>query len=487
MSKKVSRRDFAKTSVVAGADAAIPGALVAQSPVTKVANGKKAGPKQPQGGSGQQSAASAGRAAWSEGHTIPAEYYIDEKRFIKDEQYVGDHFWLIADHESRIPNPGDYFTFAFGRGESVIVLRDKASQVKAYYNVCRHRGSRLCRHEDEPPPNDARLSVKQLNSTGNTPIFRCPYHAWTYDIDGRLIAAYGMPDDFQFSENGLQPCHVRTAEGFIFLNFSRDKQPPDFESDVRGVRTIGQRYGTAGLKIGARIHYPTKANWKLALENFLECYHCGPAHRSLVTTHDWDYSISKDQKARREPEIDKWVPPDVRPGRFAPPSQQSGGQQQGGGMGQAGGESVVNQGWLMPGFLTGSLDGKPVAPLLPNFKEYTHGFREAVTSWSTGYWAAYDDYVAVARFIPRGVASTDAEIIWLVNSTAVEGKDYTVERLTALWDITMREDKWIVENNHQGITCGGGYRSGRYATHEVGRTTPGAFIKWYMTEVVRAV
>jgi Rieske 2Fe-2S family protein len=487
MSKKVSRRDFAKTSVVAGAAAAIPGALVAQSPVTKVANGKKAGPKQPQGGSGQQSAASAGRAAWSEGHTIPAEYYIDEKRFIKDEQYVGDHFWLIADHESRIPNPGDYFTFAFGRGESVIVLRDKASQVKAYYNVCRHRGSRLCRHEDEPPPNDARLSVKQLNSTGNTPIFRCPYHAWTYDIDGRLIAAYGMPDDFQFSENGLQPCHVRTAEGFIFLNFSRDKQPPDFESDVRGVRTIGQRYGTAGLKIGARIHYPTKANWKLALENFLECYHCGPAHRSLVTTHDWDYSISKDQKARREPEIDKWVPPDVRPGRFAPPSQQSGGQQQGGGMGQAGGESVVNQGWLMPGFLTGSLDGKPVAPLLPNFKEYTHGFREAVTSWSTGYWAAYDDYVAVARFIPRGVASTDAEIIWLVNSTAVEGKDYTVERLTALWDITMREDKWIVENNHQGITCGGGYRSGRYATHEVGRTTPGAFIKWYMTEVVRAV
>jgi Rieske 2Fe-2S family protein len=156
-------------------------------------------------------------------------------------------------------------------------------------------------------------------------------------------------------------------------------------------------------------------------------------------------------------------------------------------MGQSARTSVVNQGWLMPGFLTGSLDGKPVAPLLPNFKEYTHGFREAVTSWSTGYWAAYDDYVAVARFIPRGVASTDAEIIWLVNPTAVEGKDYTVERLTALWDITMREDKWIVENNHQGIACGGGYRSGRYATHEVGHWTPGAFIKWYMTEAVRAV
>jgi len=347
--------------------------------------------------------------------------------------------------------------------------------VKAYYNVCRHRGSRLCRHADEPPPNDARLSVKQLSSNGNTPIFRCPYHAWTYDIDGRLIAAYGMPSDFQFSENGLLPCHVKTAEGFIFLNFSRDKQPPDFESDVSGLRSIGQLYGTAGLKIGARIFYPTKANWKLALENFLECYHCGPAHRSLVTTHDWDYSISADQKARRAQDIDKWVPPEVRPGRAQ------------GGMGQTDATSLVNQGWLMPGFVTGSLDGKPVAPLLPNFKEYTHGFREAVTSWSTGYWAAYDDHVAVARFTPRGVASTDVEIMWLVNPTAVEGKDYTVERLTALWDVTMREDKWIVENNHQGITCGNGYRSGRYATHEVGRWTPGDFIKWYMTECVRAV
>src|SRR5262245_17463242 len=118
MGKKVSRRDFAKTSVVAGAAAAIPSALVAQSPVTKVANGKKAGPKQPQGGSGQQNAASTGGAAWHEGHTIPAEYYIDEGRYTKDEEYVGDHFWLIADHESRIPKPGDYFTFAFGRGES---------------------------------------------------------------------------------------------------------------------------------------------------------------------------------------------------------------------------------------------------------------------------------------------------------------------------------------------------------------------------------
>ena len=340
--------------------------------------------------------------------------------------------------------------------------------------------------------------MKQLGASGNTPVFRCPYHAWSYDLDGKLIAAYGMPADFAFADNGLLPCHVRTAEGFIFLNFARDKPPPDFETEANGIRGIGQRYGTAGLKIGARIQYPTNANWKLALENFLECYHCGPAHRSLVTTHDWDYSISADQKTRREQEIAKWVPPEVRPGRAPAPqaaapqgaAPQAAAPQappQGGGMGQTGSPSLANRGWLMPGYVTGSLDGKPAAPLLPNFKAYTHGFREATTSWSTGYWAAYDDHVAVARFTPRGVASTDAEIIWLVNPSARAGRDYQVDRLVALWDITMREDKWIVENNHQGIACGGGYRSGRYATHEVGRVTPGAFIAWYMKEVARAV
>lgn len=504
MSKKVSRRDFARAAVAAGAAVALPASLLAKEAGPATATGVEAGKQaaiarrritQPAQGLGYgggdiagrgnseplqdatatpQAAAATYPGGWREGYTVPAEYYIDEKHYLFDERLIAEHLWLMADHESRIPNTGDYFVFEYGRGESVIILRDKAGALKAYYNVCRHRGSRLCRHDEEPAPKDARLSVKQLSSSGNTPVFRCPYHSWTYDLDGRLVSAYGMPDDFDAAQNGLRPCHLRTAEGFIFVNFSR-QDPPDFDPAVSAMRTMCQRYGTAQLKVGARVQYPTRANWKLALENFLECYHCGPAHRSLVTTHDWDYSITAEQRARRAPEMERWVPPAVRPGNSAP------------GMGQAAAStSIVGRGFLRPGYVTGSLDGKPVAPLLPNFKEYTHGFRETITSWSTAYWAAYDDHVAVARFTPRGVAMTDAEIIWLVNPAAKEGKDYQIDRLIALWDITMREDKWIVENNHQGVMCGGGYVPGRYATHEVGRGSPGAFIKWYMTEVVTA-
>src|SRR5206468_2442007 len=83
---------------------------------------------------------------WQEGTTIPAEYYLDDRHYQNDERFITDHFWLMVDHESRIPKPGDYFVFEFGRGDSAILVRDKAGAVRAHHNVCRHRGSRVCQH-----------------------------------------------------------------------------------------------------------------------------------------------------------------------------------------------------------------------------------------------------------------------------------------------------------------------------------------------------
>ena len=465
--KTVNRRDFAKTTLAAGAAAvAFPnviGAEVAadkppaarEKPASPAAGGAKKYPK-----------------GWLEGTTIPAEYYIDPRHYQNDERFIADNLWMMADHVSRIPKPGDYFLFEFGHGDSVIVLRNGAGEVKAFHNVCRHRGSRLCRDSDDPKPGDARLSVRQLGAAGNTPVFRCPYHAWTYDLDGALIQSYRMPSDFDPGKNGLIPCHMRVAEGHIFLNLSREGQPPDFESSLEYFRKVAQQYGFAGLKAGPRRFYPIKANWKLAIENFLECYHCGPSHKNLVTTHNWDHTLSDEQQAHKNKEIEAWIAKDAR--RRAAISQ-------GMGMGGANDPSAL-EGELNPGFLTGSLDGKPVAPLLPNVKDWTHRTQIATTAWSTGYWQAYDDHVAVARFTPRDVALTDCEIFWLVHPDAVEGKDFKPDNVMALWDITIREDIWIVENNHLGITSRA-YGPGRYAGHE---KYPADFIKWYMAEVVKA-
>jgi phenylpropionate dioxygenase-like ring-hydroxylating dioxygenase large terminal subunit len=511
MSQKLSRRDFARTSVAAGAAAAValPNVLLGETAAAPPAEaGSSAAAAKgaavakrrlvslpPQGFAYggdpaslvaefrdsimfANSAAIASQTvptngSWGEGLTIPSEYYIDEKHFVNDERFLADHLWFMVDHVSRIPQPGDYFVFEYGRGDSVIILRDKAGEVKAFHNVCRHRGSRLCRHDEDPAPKDVRLSVKQLGSSGHSPVFRCPYHAWTYDLDGKLISApNGMPADFDMSQNGLKPCHIKTSEGFIFVNLSHG-EAPDFDSVVKNFAAVAKEYGAADLKVVARVSAPTKANWKLVLENFQECYHCAPAHRSLVTTHPfWDGMMAQEQRTRLVKELE----------RFIPPRQPGQGQQgQGGGMGQAAPGAGLGGNILGVNMVSGTLDGKAAAPLLPARKEWTHRSRAVSTAWSTGYLQCYDDHIAAVRFTPRTVKMTDAEIFWLVRADA-KPKDYSVEKLRGLWEVTYLEDRWITENNHQGIESAS-YSLGRYAAVETG---PTRFVKWYMTEVVPA-
>src|SRR5262249_34314079 len=147
------------------------------------------------------------------------------------------------------------------------------------------------------------------------------------------------------------PVHLRSVEGLIFLNLSVG-EPPEFDDFVRVFRAVAQDYGTAKMKVGARIAYPTRANWKLALENFQECYHCGPAHRALVKTHPfWDGQITPDTRSRLERQLEAYAPP--------PQSLPAGTPGQGGqGMANAGSRTRFGGGALNVGFVTGSVDGR---------------------------------------------------------------------------------------------------------------------------------
>ena len=509
MTKKLSRRDFAWTSVGAGAAAvALPtdltntgnspqvGFAAAEGAAVAIRRRASMPPEVAYGGIGlsgrgdvplletEQTATYSG--GWKEGTTIPAEYYLDEKHFANDERFIAEHFWLMADHETRIPKPGDYFVFQFGRGDSLIIVRDHAGEVKAFHNVCRHRGSRLAVHDELLPsealptgkPDDAKLSVVQLGPNGNTPVFRCPYHAWTYDLTGKLVSfPPTLPSSFRQEELGLHQAHVRTLEGFIFVSFAR-QTPPDFDTFTSNWRTVAKQYGMKDLKVVARKQYPTKGNWKLAVENFRECYHCLPSHtKSYSSVHglftgtsNSGQPISAEEAARIEQELAKH-PHSSRPA--APAPADAGVVVMG-----AGGSNAH----LKLGFVTGSVDGKPVAPLLPARNEWTHMSRAATSGFSTSYLQAYDDHVACARFTPRGAALTDVELFWLVRADAKE-KDYDVARMMELWDRTYREDRWIVENNHHGIRSSRfGFAGGQpYVTSEGG---PAGFVKWYMGEVV---
>jgi Rieske 2Fe-2S family protein len=204
--------------------------------------------------------------------TLPGHYYTDPAIFTAEQELIFERMWFCVVRGSDVANPGQYRTVTVGR-ESVLVTRARDGAARAFLNVCRHRGARLC--------GDEAGAVKRT--------FRCMYHAWAYDLDGRLVAAPNlvkMPDVDRV-EYGLRPLQVREWLGYVWVCLADD--PPSFEEDVMGacLERLGdlaaiERYRLSDLHVGRRIRYDVRANWKLIIENFMECYHCSTIHPELV-------------------------------------------------------------------------------------------------------------------------------------------------------------------------------------------------------------
>ncbi|MET9427147.1 aromatic ring-hydroxylating dioxygenase subunit alpha [Streptomyces sp. NPDC003036] len=204
--------------------------------------------------------------------TLPGASYTDPDVFRREQERLFEAMWFCAVRSADLGRPGAFRTVQVGR-ESVIVARNGAGELRAFLNVCRHRGARLCLEES----GEVRRTL------------RCPYHAWTYDLDGRLVAAphlAKMPD-IDRAAYGLVTVHLREWLGYAWVCLAGE--PPSFEETVIGaaVERLGdaasiERYRTEELALGRRITYDVKANWKLIVENFMECYHCATIHPELV-------------------------------------------------------------------------------------------------------------------------------------------------------------------------------------------------------------
>jgi Rieske 2Fe-2S family protein len=204
--------------------------------------------------------------------TLPGHYYTDERVFALEQAKIFEDMWFCAVRGSDIPNAGDFRTVQVGT-ESLLVSRSRRGEVRAFFNVCRHRGAQICTEESG--------SVKRA--------FQCPYHAWTYDLDGKLIAAPNLTKmpDIDRVEYGLRQVHLREWLGYVWVSLA--DEPPSFESTVMQeiVDRLGEvenldHYDLASLSVGRRIVYDVKANWKLIVENFMECYHCATIHPELT-------------------------------------------------------------------------------------------------------------------------------------------------------------------------------------------------------------
>ncbi len=199
--------------------------------------------------------------------TLPGRYYYDQAIFVEEREELFSRSWYCVGRADAIAETGAFFLATVGR-ENIIVLRDRAGDVRAFFNVCRHRGSRVCLQE----------SGRLKNS------MQCHYHAWTYGLDGRLIGAPNMKEDPDFDKGdfGLAPVALEVWEGLIFLNVEPGGANGETLADQLGdIYTRYARYRMGDLAVGATITYDVKANWKLIHENFSECGHCPVMHPEL--------------------------------------------------------------------------------------------------------------------------------------------------------------------------------------------------------------
>jgi Rieske 2Fe-2S family protein len=208
--------------------------------------------------------------------SLPSSAYLTAESFRSDKSAIFDREWFCAAREEDLREAGDHLTLDIA-GESVLVVRTKAGEIKAHYNVCRHRGARLC-----DPENDARWGLALDGGVVTRNLIRCPYHSWSYSLDGKLVAAPLLQDapGFDKADYSLHPVGVEAWGGFIFLNLT-PQGAPDFRAAMgEAPRRLGN-YPLDVLKTARTISYDVRANWKLILENYNECYHCPGVHPEL--------------------------------------------------------------------------------------------------------------------------------------------------------------------------------------------------------------
>jgi phenylpropionate dioxygenase-like ring-hydroxylating dioxygenase large terminal subunit len=389
-------------------------------------------------------------AARRPGHALPAAFYCDARFYEHELQRLLLRHWHCVGHRSQAPSAGDFFLTDI-LGESLIIVRAEDGQIRALLNVCRHRGSRVC-------------TLASGHAHGG--VLVCPYHAWSYNLDGSLRAARQMPAALDRGAHGLQRLHAAEIEGLIFVSFA--EVPLGLEHVQLALAASARAYGWASARVAHRETYAVRANWKLAVENYMECYHCGPAHAEYSRFHLYarPAALNFDADARLKErtaalgvsirEIDYW-------GLNAAAGQESA-------------DSVRSA--LADGVHSGSEDGRALAPLMGTFPDFDGG----VTFFDVGLtsnFLAYPDHGLIYRFVPRSVDHTDLEVIWLVRQDACAGIDYDTERLTWLWKVTSAADKRIIELNQQGVTSRY-YQPGPYSAMELHTAR---LVDWLLAEL----
>jgi Rieske 2Fe-2S family protein len=333
--------------------------------------------------------------------------------------------WVYAAHVSELADPGAFRTLEIGE-DSIIIARSEDGALRAFSNSCRHRGARVCEEE-----------------AGVTRSFVCPYHGWTYGSDGSLRGAREMADapEFDAASLGLRALSLVEFEGLVFVN--ADTEAFDLTRALEPLRDPLAAYDLPAAKIAHQHSYRVQANWKLCLENYLECYHCATAHRSYARMH-----TLKERQHKVQPVLDAMLArAEQVTGVSGITRDHRAMYDQAMGFGACASHQRYG---LFEGYLTGSEDGQPVAPLMGRIRGYDGGAGDYQFGPVT-FMLNYPDHCVLYRFLPLGPDDTDMTVVWFVNGDAEEGVDYARERVTWLWHHTTLEDEYIISRNRAGV------------------------------------
>ncbi len=357
--------------------------------------------------------------------------------------------WLFVGHDCEIPKAGNFFTVQIGE-YPIIVLRDRDGAVRALHNSCRHRGSRICAAE-----------------RGSATRLVCPYHSWTYHLDGRLFSARDMGSNFDKSKFSLKPVHCRSVGGYIWISLAAT--PPDFEPVAKQMAPYFLPHKLEDTKIAFESTIIEKANWKLVWENNRECYHCSANHPELTRTFTDDPTVTGVEGAMANPKItafwDRWESIGL-PSKF----QLS-----------ANGQYRTARMPLIDGTVSFTMDGTAAV---------RRPLSDAVTEANTGtlllfhYPSTWNhvlaDHALSFRMLPISPSETMLTTKWLVHKDAVEGVDYDLARMTEVWLATNDADRRICQENQIGVASPA-YDPAPYSPiHEGGVTQ---FVNWYCTHL----
>lgn len=381
-----------------------------------------------------------------EGLTLDQKFYGDPAFYEVDLECVHYREWLFVGHECELASPGDYFTVQIG-AYSIIVLRREDGSIGAVHNTCRHRGSRICSAEH------GKVAKRLI----------CPYHQWTYHLDGRLATARQMGRTIDADELGLKRAHCECIAGYIFVSLA--KVPPDLAAFRDQIEPYFLPHNLRDAKVALSMSIVEKGNWKLVWENNRECYHCAVNHPELCRTYPERPTVTGVQGAQSDPEMLAHWRRCESAGLVSKFLMADSGQYR------------VARLPLLGDAVSYTMDGTAAVskPLSPDVRETSIGSM-VLFHYPSTWNHVLGDHAVTFRTLPLGPKETQVTTKWLVHKDAVEGVDYDLERLTEVWMATNNQDLSLVERNQIGVSSPA-YEPGPYSVEHEGGVMQ--FVDWY--------